>query len=231
MKRKAILVALVFCLLISAMPSSAFAEETPGSTSEESESYIIANIEMGEETQRVLSLLEGPVGSYYFFSYQTDASYSAVKLCYDTYVDGKKEEETVVLDFAFAETPYAEPRRGDLFISTTHCYTTLNETYYKDVEVWDKDGAVIDVLHHRELTRWDTCAFLPAGDTFIAPAYQVCFPTEEAATVEKGISVNLMLMVESGESENWFRKTAQELLDAPELLGGSRFYVFYCIFT
>ena len=199
----------------------------------ENESYVIANLEMGKETRRVLSLMEGPVGSFYFFSYQTDAGCSSVKLCCDTYVDGQKTEERVLLDFDFAETPYAEPRRGDIFISTAHRYTTLNETYYKDVEVWDKDGSVIDILQRRELTRWDTGAFPQVEEPFVAPTFQVCFPVEEASAVEKGTPVNLLLMVESAEAEaeNWSRKTAQELLDNPDLLGASRFHVFYCVFA
>lgn len=131
------------------------------------------------------------------------------------------------------KTPYVEPRRGDIFISTAHRYTTLNEVYYKDTEVWDKDGVVVDVLHRRELTQWDTGAYPQVEEPFVAPTFQVCFPAEEASAVEKGVPMNLLLMVESTEAEgtSFFGKTAQELLDNPKVLGTSRFHVFYCIFS
>lgn len=230
--RKRFVMGILSILVLMSLGKTAF-PECVAAAENDGESYVIANTELPEETQKVLSLLEGPLGSQFFFSYQTDAEFYEVKLCCDTYVDGEKTDEAVLLDFKFAETPYAEPRRGEIFISTVHCFTTLNETYYNDSEVWDKDGSVIDVLQHRELTRWDTGAFPSVGDSFVAPAYQTCFPTEEATAIEKGVPVNLLLMVESTEAgaENWFRKEAQELLDTPELLGDSRFHVFYCIFS
>ena len=229
---KRCIIGVLSCLVLLEIGKAAFLG-VAASADAESESYVIANTEIDEEAKRVLGLLEGPVGSSFYLTYQTDDSYSNVSLCCDTYVDGEKVEEAILLDFAFAQTPYTEPRRGDIFISTAHRYTTLNEIYYKDTEVWDKDGVVVDVLHRREYTRWDTGAYPQVEESFVAPAFQVCFPVEEASAVEKGVPVNLLLMVERTEAEgtSFFGKTAQELLDNPEILGTSRFHVFYCVFS
>lgn len=231
MKRKQIIKGITLFLLLlftagAAMPR-AYAAAAP-----ETGDRVTVNTEWSEETQRVLSLLEGPLGNYTIFSYQTGADYSGLKLCCDSYVNGEKEEEEVLLDFAFAQTPYEEPRRGDLFISPSHRYTTGNETYYQDAEALEGDGSVIEVLTRREMTRWDIGGFPKVDASFVAPVYQACF-VDGAAAVEKGVPVDLLLLVETADADpqRYFGKTAQELLDAPGLLGNARYHVFSCIFS
>ncbi len=208
-----------------------------------------------DEAQKIVHLITGATEGTFLFSYQVDESYDRLILCCDTYRNGVKVEETVLIDHAFVKSPdnanalstdsfkvkilSGWPRHGYLFIDCTNRNTACTDEYYVHQTIYQEDGSVLEDLGEN-LTDYRVPGKYPDLDAIWGYRFNLgekVKASDGRILPEHAISGEPIYLVLEGDdtsaepSSNIYFKNAEEILASPELI--ARFdvcNVFYCFF-
>ena len=113
-----------------------------------------------DEVKKVIHLITGSNWDTFIFSYQVEEIYDHIKLCCDTYQNGEKTAEKVLIDHVFVksletghilpneryqlEIPSGQTHQGYVFIDCANKTTALTDEYNISQKLYDKDGALYE---------------------------------------------------------------------------------------
>ena len=115
-----------------------------------------------DEAKKVIHLITGSNWDTFIFSYQVEEIYDHIKLCCDTYQNGEKTAEKVLIDHIFVksletghllsndqyqiEIPSEQTHQGYIFIDCANKTTALTDEYNISQKLYNKDGTLFEDL-------------------------------------------------------------------------------------
>ncbi len=117
---------------------------------------------LSDEAKKVIHLITGSNWNTFIFSYQVEEFFDHIKLCCDTYQNGEKTAEKVLIDHVFVksietanifpndqhqiEIPAGQTHQGYIFIDCANRTTALTDEYNINQTLYNQDGTLYEDL-------------------------------------------------------------------------------------
>lgn len=203
-----------------------------------------------DEAKKVIHLITGSNWNTFLFSYQVDENYDHIKLCCDTYQNGEKTAENVLIDHVFVksletahlfpsdqhqiEIPSGQIHQGYVFIDCANRTTALTDEYNMSPKLYNQDGTLYEDLGISPTSMRHPGTY-PVEDTRFGYRYNLAKNIKDhdgkilPEHVQIGEPVYLLLEGDASKVEaelpveqsiELHFKTTEEILADPESLGG-----------
>lgn len=202
-------------------------------------------LDYNDETRQVLELTDGFLLPW-CFSYTVSSEFHYLKVYCERFVGSHEIDNTLLLEREFIESSDNEPHKGEILISGVHRYVSLRDIYFKDMDLVNIEGTVIDTVEGMKVFGWDYKDFPAMRESESQPniekalaLFPATIPVNNAENTENiypGERMDLALYIEAPGAEafnkySYVEITIGDTITLPEDISDTFvLYVFYCVF-